>query len=179
MSNSMTPERLGTMMNDLLESAVFVFAEVVDVAPWKAETVWCAHLELEKQGKFQMSLCATKELALTLAANLLGLEPDSDEAQESLGDAVGEMANMLAGPVAVDLFGKDVVCRIGVPLVTQGSGADYDAFAAKAFCRTSLKTEDGHRVDVCLFEGAVAFEVAPPATAVKVDATPVPTGDSP
>jgi chemotaxis protein CheY-P-specific phosphatase CheC len=175
MSSSMTSERLSAVVTELLESAVFVFAEPVEIKPWDDSTVWCARLDLEHGKKFQMSLCAPKELALTLAANLLGLEPDSAEAQESLGDAVGEMANMLAGTVAVELFGKDVVCRIGVPKVTQGSGTDHDAFAAKAVCRSSLLTEEGHRIDACLFEGEVDFVVA--ASAATADKTPTPTGD--
>ena len=175
MSNSMTSERLNAAVTELLESAVFVFAEPIEVEPWDEPTVWCARLELEHGKRVQMSLCAPKELALILAANLLGLEPDSAEAQESLGDAVGEMANMLAGVVAVDLFGKDVVCRIGVPTITRGSGANHDAFAAKAFCRSSLKTEEGHRIDACLLEADVDFAVA--ASARGSDKTPTPTGD--
>ena len=177
MSNAMTSERLGALMTELLESAVFVFSEQIAPAPWDDPAVWCAHLELEQDKKFQMSVGVPKELALTLAANLLGLEPDSVEAQESLGDSVGEMANMLAGLLAVELFGKDVVCRIGVPTVIQGSGADHDAFAAQAACRASLKTEEDQRVDVCLFEGAVEFVVAPAEPGV--DKTPTPTGDNP
>jgi hypothetical protein len=175
MSSSMTSERLSAVVTELLESAVFVFAEPVEIQPWGDPTVWCARLDLEHGKKFQMSLCVPKELALTLAANLLGLEPDSAEAQESLGDAVGEMANMLAGVVAVELFGKDVVSRIGVPKITQAAGADHDAFAAKAVCRSSLLTEEGQRVDSCLFEGEVDLVVA--ASAPGDDRTPTPTGD--
>jgi hypothetical protein len=175
MSNSMTSERLSAVVTELLESAVFVFAEPVEIKSWDDPEIWCARLNLEHDRKVQMSLCVPKEMALILAANLLGLEPDSAEAQESLGDAVGEMANMLAGTVAVELFGKDVVSRIGVPKVTQASGADHDAFAAKASCQSSLQTEEGHRVDACLFEGEIDFVVAP--SAPGVDKTPTPTGD--
>lgn len=175
MSNLMTSERLAAVVSELLESAVFVFAEPVEIKPWNEPTVWCARLELEHDKKVQMSLCVPKELALTLAANLLGLEPEEGEAQESLGDAVGEMANMLAGIVAVELFGKNVVCRIGVPKVTRGSGADHNAFAAKAVCRSSLRTEEGQRVDACLFERDVDFGIA--ASAPAADKTPTPTGD--
>jgi hypothetical protein len=177
MSNCMTSERLSALMTELLESAVFVFAEDIESTPWNDPVIWCASLELEQERMVQMSLGVPKEMALLLAANLLGLEPDSAEAQESLGDAVGEMANMLAGTLAVELFGKDVVCRIGVPKVTQGSGADHDAFAQKAYCRASLKTEESHRIDVCLFDSAVDFVTAPPA--VAADKTPIPAGESP
>jgi hypothetical protein len=176
MSNVMTSERLATVVTELLESAVFVFADKVESTPWDIPAIWCACLELEHEQKIQMSLCVPKELALTLAANLLGLEPDSVEAEASLGDAVGEMANMLAGILAVELFGSDVVCKIGVPKVIQGTGADHDAYAAKAFCWASLKTEEGYRMDACLLEGDAELVVAPSAT---VAAAKAPAGESP
>lgn len=161
MSEVMTSERLGTVVSELLESAVFIFAESAEPPPWPVTVLWSAHLEMEKQESYRLALCVPRELALTLAANLLGLEPDSDEAKDSLGDAVGEMANMLAGLLAVELFGKDVICRIGVPRTDEETVDQHTAHAAQAFCRVSLKTEEGHRMDVCLAQAG--DEVAPDA----------------
>jgi hypothetical protein len=171
----MTPERLGSLVTELLESAVFVFAEAIESTPWDAAELWSAHLELEQGEKVQMALCVPKELALTLAANLLGLEPDEEDAKQSLCDAVGEMANMLAGTLAVELFGKDVVCRIGVPKTIEETGAEHEAHAGKAFCRVSLKTEEGQRLDACLIKLGDGRRL--PVVSSK-DKTPTPTGDT-
>jgi len=180
MSNPMTPERLGAAVTELLESAVFVFAEEIATTPWNATGLWSSHLEMEHGEKVQLVLCVPRELGLTLAANLLGLEPDEDDAKQGLGDAVGEMANMLAGILAVELFGSDVVCRISVPKITEETGAEHDAHAAKAFCRVSLKTEDGQRLDACLTKVGDELEAPDPALALSSkDKTPTPTGDSP
>lgn len=176
MSNSMTSERLGNLVAELLESAVFVFAENIESTPWDATGLWSAHLELEKDEKYQLALCVPKELALTLAANLLGLEPDEEDAKQSLCDAVGEMANMLAGTLGVELFGKDVVCRIGVPTTIEETGAEHDAHASKAFCRVSLQTEEGQRLDACLIKVGADLQVP---VLTSADKTPTPTGDSP
>ena len=56
----------------------------------------------------------------------------------------------------VMLFGKDVVCRIAVPRTSEETGAEHDAHAAKACCRVSLNTEEGHRMDVCLIKDGEA-----------------------
>lgn len=175
MSNLMTPERLGSMVAELLESAVFVFAEDIESTPWDAVELWSAQLELEEKEKYQLALCVPKELGLTLAANLLGLEPDEEDAKQSLCDAVGEMANMLAGTLAIELFGQDVLCRIGTPKTFEETGAEHDAHAGKAFCRASLKTEEGHRLDACLIKLGKGRELPMVSSS---DKTPTPTGDS-
>jgi hypothetical protein len=176
MSNPMTPERLGTVVAELLESAVFIFAEDAAITPWDASVLWSAHLEMEHEEKVDLALCVPKELGLTLAANLLGLEPDEEDAKQGLCDAVGEMANMLAGILAVDLFGGDVVCRISVPQTAEETGAEHDAHAAKAFCRVALKTEDGQRLDACLTKVGQELKAPGPRLTGK---TPTPTGDCP
>ncbi|HEX7596962.1 MAG TPA: chemotaxis protein CheX, partial [Polyangia bacterium] len=126
MSNQLTRERLASVVIDLLESAAFMFAVTSDEKPWVAEEILHARLILGHEERFQLSICVPSELGLTLAANLLGLEPDSDDAKAGIGDSVGELANMVAGLVAVDLFGPDVVCKIGVPQVLPEQGLDHD-----------------------------------------------------
>ena len=156
MSNTMTPERLSALVSELLESAAFVFAENADGVPWSDEEIWRARLQVEQRKKIELSLCVSRTLGLTLAANLLGLEPDSADATEGLRDAVGEMANMLAGVLSVELFGSDVVCRIGVPEVNQETSGEHDAHSALAVCRVAMQTEEGQRLDVSLVE--IAFQ---------------------
>lgn len=179
MSKPMTSERLGTVVSELLESAVFVFAEAIESTPWNATSLWSARLEIEQKEKYQLALCVPKELGVTLAANLLGLEPDEDEAKAGVCDSVGEMANMLAGILAVELFGADVVCRISIPKTHTETGAEHNAHAALAFCRASLNTEEGQRLDVCLVKVGEELQAPTPDTELDADQTPTPTGDSP
>ena len=150
MSNQPTHERLASIVIEMLESAAFLFAVTADEKPWAADKILNARLVLEHQDRFQLSLCVPSELALTLAANLLGLEPESEEAKASTGDAVGELANMVAGILAVEIFGRDVVCRIGVPEVGPEQGLDHDTHFTNTPCRVSLNTEEGYRIDASL-----------------------------
>jgi hypothetical protein len=152
MSDKPTRERLGSLLVELLEGAAFVFAEITDEKPWAAGDLLSARLTLEHGERVELSLCVASELAQTLAANLLALEPESEEAKASAGDAVGELANMIAGTLAVEMLGADVVCKIGVPQVVPETGVEHDGHLAHARCRVSLHTEDGHRVDASLAE---------------------------
>ena len=156
MSDKPTRERLGSLLIELLEGAAFVFAEVSDDKPWAEGDLLCARLVLEHGERVELALCVPGELARTLAANLLALEPESEEAKTSAGDAVGELANMIAGTLAVEMFGADVVCKIGVPRVAPETGVEHDGHFGRARTRVSLRTEDGHRVDASL--SAVATE---------------------
>jgi hypothetical protein len=150
MSDKPTRERLGSLLVELLESAAFIFAEPAEEKPWAEADLVGARLVLEHGERVELALCVPAELAHTLAANLLALEPDSEEARTSAGDAVGELANMIAGTLAVEMFGVDVVCKIGVPRVAPETGLEHDGHFARAGCRVSLRTEDGYRVDASL-----------------------------
>ena len=152
MDSKPTRERLGALVIELLESAAFVFAQTAEEKPSAASDILCARIVLEYREQVELSLCVPSQLAPELAANLLALEPDSDEAKSGAGDAVGELSNMLAGSLAVEIFGRDVVCRLGMPRVASETGVDHDRHFGRAPCRVSLQTEDGHRVDVTLAE---------------------------
>jgi hypothetical protein len=153
MSNKPTRDRLGTLVIELLESAAFVFAEIVDEKPSQAGDILGARIALEHGERVELSLCIPSALGPELAANLLALESDSEEAKTSARDAVGELANMLAGMLAVEVFGRDVVCKIGVPQVACETAVEHDRHRGSAVCRVTLQTENGHRVDATLAEG--------------------------
>jgi CheY-specific phosphatase CheX len=145
-----TRERLGALVSGLLESAAFVFTEIVEDKPWASGDILGARVTLEHGERAELSLCLPSDLAPELAANLLALESDSEEARSSAGDAVGELANMLAGTLAVEVFGRDVVCKIGVPRVAPEAAADHDHHFGLAVCHVALQTDNGQRVDAAL-----------------------------
>lgn len=52
---------------------------------------------------------------------LLGVDSDAGNAGELQSDAVGELANMVAGRVASQLAEKGYPCKLGTPSVSRGS----------------------------------------------------------
>jgi CheY-specific phosphatase CheX len=99
---------------------------------------------------WELCVCVQDKLGDMLAANLLGTESETGEARAAATDAVGELANILAGALAVDLFGKDVVCQIGIPMVATETGRAASDRLAKATCRANLLTEEGYALAVTL-----------------------------
>ena len=72
------------------------------------------------------------------------------EARAAAADAVGELANILAGALAVEVFGKDVVCDIGIPVVATETGRAASDRLAKATCSANLLTDEGFALAVGL-----------------------------
>ena len=150
MASAPSSESLARTVSALLADAAFVFAEPTDASPSSEESPLVARLTMEHGEIWELCVCLQDKLGEVLAANLLGTEDDSGEARAAAADAAGELANILAGALAVELFGKDVVCRIGIPVVTIENGRTVAAQLASMPCRTNLLTEEGHALAVAL-----------------------------
>jgi hypothetical protein len=139
----LSAERLGALVMKTLEDAAFVFAEVADGAPPFSPPVLEARLRFEGPEAGELALATSPAMAQGLAANLLGLDPGDPEIGQRAGDALGELANILAGAVVLELFGPRVETRIGVPSVREVAAAP----AGEAPCAVTLSTEEGERLD--------------------------------
>jgi hypothetical protein len=134
----------------LLADAAFVFAEPTPASlPATGNTI-VARLTMARSESWELCVCVQDKLGDLLAANLLGTESETGEAHAAAADAVGELANILAGTLAVELFGKDVVCRIGIPVATVESMRAAGDRLAKATCSANLLTEEGYALAVAL-----------------------------
>jgi len=145
MPAELTPDRLAELAAGTLEEAAFVFTERADPPPPFPGSVLEARLQYDGPSRGEIALRATPEFAAGLAANLLGSEPGDPETARRSADALGEIVNMLAGAVVLELFGPVAQTRIGVPSVRECPGA-----AVPGGCLTHLTTEEGERLDVCV-----------------------------
>jgi chemotaxis protein CheX len=62
---------------------------------------------------------STMETACTIAGRLLGMDPA--DVNGDMPDAIGEVANMIAGALRTKLTDSGVPCAISIPTVTVGS----------------------------------------------------------
>jgi len=92
--------------------------------------------------------CGSRSAAL-MASRMLGVEPQ--QIDEQMWDAIGEIANMIAGNFKNKLTGMSESCMLSVPTVITGS--DYN-------CRSMADTGP--------LEVTLLFEGAPLAIAVEV-----------
>lgn len=142
--------RLATLTSSLLEDAAFVFAEPSGVFTPQKTALAVARIALRSDDSLELLVVAEAELARALAANLLGIEEDSDDAATSAGAALGEWANMLAGSLEAELAGGDRPTGIGIPSIHDASVSAVGAMLATAIRRANLVTETGQYMVVAL-----------------------------
>lgn len=152
----LTREKLTDLVATMLADATFTFVEPVEGNVAQETETLCARVVLGQGEAVELVLRAAPELGPTLAANLLGTEPESDEARAAANDAVGELANMLAGAIAVEVFGQETICPISIPVVALELGSSSPPGPEADACRTVLLTEDGHYLSVTLRVEATA-----------------------
>ena len=150
MASAPSSDALSRAVIALLADAAFVFAEPTTAPMPAGENPLVARLTLELGERWELCVCVQDKLGQVLAANLLGTESETGEARAAASDAVGELANILAGALAVDLFGKSVVCKIGIPTVAIEPARAVGERLAKSACRVNLETEEGYALAVAL-----------------------------
>lgn len=143
-------ESLSGTLIALLVDAAFVFAEPTANPLPTYENPLVARLTIEHGETWGLCVCVQDKLGQMLAANLLGTESETGEARDAAADAVGELANIMAGAVAVELFGKDVVCHIGIPVVAIETGRLAGNYLTQSTCCVNLSTEEGYALSVAL-----------------------------
>ncbi len=147
---------LGQTLVRTLEEAAFVFAEPTDDPPPFDGDVIAARLTYCGAHAGELLLAAPHDLAATLAANLLGEDEGGASVTGDDLDAVGEILNMVAGSLVVELFGPDAGCKLGLPRARRLASDEYRRDLSGAHASATLVEEEGRRIDlsVCLTGGA-------------------------
>jgi hypothetical protein len=146
-------ENLAQLFSSLLSDTVFIFSESVPEDPPQMESWWTARLSIDNDKIWNFSLCVDPQLAPIVSANLLGVETDSDDAQKAIADAIGELANILAGSLAVEVYGTNTICRVGIPEVALETSDQIQACWMAAARRIHFVTDEGQHVLLMLIEG--------------------------
>lgn len=147
---------LAQALGRTLEEAAFVFAEPTEDPPPFDDDVIAARLAYSGAHAGELLLASPHALAATLAANLLGEDEGGASVTGDDLDAVGEILNMIAGSLVVELFGPEAGCKLGLPRVERVSSQAYCRELARAHAAASLVEEEGRRIDlsVCVTGGA-------------------------
>jgi CheY-specific phosphatase CheX len=84
------------------------------------------------------------------AVNIIaGLEDHAQDANAILDDAAGELANMVAGQVAVQFAADGYPCTLGTPSIARGKGPPIETHSEVDHGRTELLC-DGHLLSLDL-----------------------------
>jgi len=143
-------ELLSAVLRRTLEEAAFVFAEPGGEAAARGEPLVEARLAYSAAHEGELALAAPLSLAETFARNLLGEEEGSPVAPSTSEDAVGELLNMVAGALAVELFGDARPCRLGLPRVRRLTADRHRLGLASAAAAVTLVEEGGRAIHLAL-----------------------------
>jgi len=112
-----------TMLGLNLVSSVEAIAD-------NCEGLYCAHIEIEGDWHIQLFVICPTELAHHIAATMFMMEPD-ELSEEEIGDAMGELVNILGGNVKGILPGENglslpTVLRLDAAQMTELKGHNTD-----------------------------------------------------
>ncbi len=153
MRAEVSPAVLRDVLSRTLDEAAFVFAEAAGEPPELAGTLVEARLRFAGEDGDELALAAGEGFASTLAANMLGEDEGGAAVTGDAADAVGELLNMVAGVLAVELSGGAAPRGLGLPSVRRvGASACLRSLAA-ADVAVTLVEETGRRIDLALTRG--------------------------
>ncbi len=115
--SKISQERLFELFESVLEQYSFMFCEIIPKDEVQTDSTQFVRSTLEFQGPYQghLSLIVPDALCLEIAGNVLGTEPDDEDAAENARDALNELVNVFLGHVLTDAFGPEMDFDFGVP----------------------------------------------------------------
>ncbi len=142
---------LETTTRQILEETAFIFADREEDPPdWSGEPLQ-AEISFAGTSRGLLVLTTSVEFATDLAANMLGLEPDSAEVSDSAPAALTEILNIITGALLENMFGTDTICDLGIPSVHPVTPAEQAARSEQARPSFSLLADEEHRLDLMMF----------------------------
>lgn len=127
---------LGALAATVLGDLAFMVADI-EKHELPVGTVWLRG-EVRYIGPVQGRLCCwcTREFATRLAANLLGIEPGSSDAQVRADDALRELLNVLCGQLVTSWYGAGPVFNLTIPVVEESLTPPASAGTPQTCCFT-------------------------------------------
>ena len=143
---------LTTIFSEVLANLAFMFSEdEEDIIP-SAGDVWL-ETEIGYRGPQSGTLrfwCA-REFSVRLAANLLGIDPDDDDAESQAVDAVKEFMNIVCGQLITAIHGTEVVFDLTIPALRELS--ETPRFSEDGGPHSSTLFVEGQRLLLCYEPG--------------------------
>ena len=106
---------LTTVFSEVLASLAFMFTDEEQQNP-PPDTVWL-ETKISYYGSFRGTLCfrCTREFSTLLAANLLGIDSEDEQAATAAEDASKEFMNIVCGQLVTALYGTESVFNLSIP----------------------------------------------------------------
>jgi CheY-specific phosphatase CheX len=138
-------ELLAEVTSEILEECAFVMVAPPVRTSLVPRDVVYASIELGGDVGGSLRVTVARSLGIEVAANMLAVEPDDEDAVLGGEDAVAELVNIMAGALAERLVGTDVVCPLGIPTV---HSRHPPAWSGPTLAAVALEDMDGRPVRV-------------------------------
>lgn len=113
-----TTPALENVVEQVFGDLAFMIADGETAGPASEPRTWLAgSIEYYGGSRGRIACWCTQELAVGLAANLLGLDPADAAAGEAASDAVREFLNVLCGHLVTQWYGTEAVFNLSIPVV--------------------------------------------------------------
>jgi len=118
MLNSEMKEKIVEVIGRILSESAFIFVDPIEeenipaIDQWEPEGV---SLSFSGYKSGMLSLCACDDFLRNAAANMLGIDEESDDAGVKGMDALKEILNIIVGNLLTALYGTEEEFDLGIP----------------------------------------------------------------
>lgn len=142
----LTTASLTTIFSEVLGNLAFMFTGG-DPAEPSPETTWLeTTISYDGPATGTLKFQCTSEFGVLLAANLLGINPQDDDAESQAHDAVKELMNIVCGQFVTAIYGIEHVFDLTVPQTREL--AETPDFIGHDDSLVFTPTVEGHRVQI-------------------------------
>lgn len=114
-----TTATLKTIFSDVLANLAFMFTDDEIPEPSPGDRWFETTIEYEGPRSGQLRFLCTPDFCVLLAANLLGVDPLTEEATQKSQDAVKEFMNIICGQFVTSVYGANDVYNLSIPEVRE------------------------------------------------------------
>ena len=146
---------LMTIFSDVLANLAFMFSDESDTDTqagdlWLETTI--GYYEVGDGGiSGKLYLLCPREFSILLAANLLGVNPEDDDAGQAAEDAVKEFMNIVCGQLVTALHGTEDVFNLTIPKLKELP--ETPDFTDTDNPEIAVLSVEGHRVQLSYIPG--------------------------
>ncbi len=110
---------LKAIFSEVLANLAFMFTDDEPQADNSGQQWFETVIEYEGPHKGSLRLRCTRDFAVLLAANLLGIDPEDGVAQDQCDDATREFMNIVCGQFVTAMHGPDDVYNLSIPQMSE------------------------------------------------------------
>ena len=120
-------EILTRVLENVMEQLAFMFGEPAQKDELILEEEKCLHISMQFNGlrNGKLDLVIPASMGISLAANILGLDEDDEEAENNSVDALKELVNMVCGQFLTEAYGDKPVFNLTIPTVEEIDRGDW------------------------------------------------------